>query len=129
MFPRLLGGASLAVLAALSVYFLFFRADPRDTLVAAMEAALSETEGFETSVTLDQCDLQIDRRGVAPASQSLSIARLRANLTDYHTHSVNLRPLNDGRMVLTLQRKSLSEASVQNGLSTVAASPPSHGHA
>lgn len=60
--------------------------------------ALSETEGFETSVTLDQCDLQIDRRGVAPASQSLSFARQRANLTGYYAHSVNLRPLNDGRM-------------------------------
>ena len=111
-FPRLLGGLSLLVLAAIAIYFLFLRSDDRAALLAGLDAALAETDGYETTVTLEQCTLQVDRRGLDPASQNLSIARLRANLGDYHTASLNLRPLNDGRMVLSLQRKSLSPATI-----------------
>lgn len=111
-FPGILGGLSLLMLAAIAIYFIYLRTDDRAVIVSEIEATLAKTEGFETTVALEECRLQIDRRGRDPASQNLSIARLRADLGQYHTQSVNLRDLGDGRMILSLQRKSLSPATI-----------------
>lgn len=108
-------GAVCLLGAGIGVYFVVDRSSTHNRALDALHTHLMLSEAGETAITLDDCRLQIDHS--AGNQNSFSNSRMRLNLREYNSQSVNLRPQANGTVVITLQRHAISDQTIKNAQS------------
>ncbi|MEP2716123.1 hypothetical protein [Pseudophaeobacter sp.] len=105
---------------AVAGYFLFIQKSPRELALEALWEVQWATEGDKVDIQLDDCRLDIS---ITQASEnSLRRSRLSVNLSDFSQETVNITPINNGRAIVTLIPKPVSDqqlATAQRLLSKV----------
>lgn len=117
-FPNL---TKVALLATIPFCLSACGSDPSKTAVDLILKGNPQITG--TDITLDGCELKITSPSQQGQSQLSSQALLRADLRLFDVRQVRIRPLDDGRAVLTLKRQPVSKLMVDQAMRIVQSMP------
>ena len=118
-------GVVCVLLAAVAVYDLFTQKSPQELALDTLRDAHWAAEGADVDIRLEACRLDISIRQVQPNGTGLRRSRLVTELSDFRQDTVNILPTNDGRAILSLIPKPISNqqlASAQRLLSNTPSS-------
>jgi hypothetical protein len=118
-------GVVCVLIAAAAVYLLLNSKSPQELALEALQEAQWAAEGAELNIQLDSCRLDISITQAQADGKSLRRSRLVADLFDFSQQTVNIRPINDGRMVVSLIPKPVSDQLLSTAHNLLSKVPPS----
>ncbi|MEP4034971.1 hypothetical protein [Pseudophaeobacter sp.] len=107
-------------------YFLFTLKSPRELALETLSEAQWATEGDDLNIQLDDCrlDISITQAG----GNNLRRSRLLTDLLEFSHKTVNIRPFENGRAILSLIPKPISNQLLSSAQRLLSKVPPSmHG--
>lgn len=118
-------GVACVLLAAVAVYYLFTLKSPQELALDTLRDAQWAAEGADVDIRLDACRLDISIRQVQPNGTGLRRSRLVTDLSDFRKDTVNILPINDGRAILSLIPKPISDQQLVLAQRLLSKIPPS----
>lgn len=116
-------GAICVAFTAVAGYFLFAQKSPRELALETLSEAQWATEGDDVNIQLDDCRLDISI--TQATGNSLRRSRLLTDLSEFSQETVNIRPVNDGRAILSLIPKPISNQQLSSAQRLLSKVPPS----